>query len=80
MKTLLFDKDEPWVKRGDSPMFDVTMGYYDGAEVCEMVGLFILNKISSTYPNDSIGLYRDDGENMNRRNGVKARNVFCKIL
>ena len=28
-KTLLFDKDEPWVKRGDSPMFDVAMGCYD---------------------------------------------------
>ena len=24
-KTLLFDKNEPWVKRGDSPMFDVAM-------------------------------------------------------
>ena len=32
-KTLLFDKNDPWVKRGDSPMFDVAMGCYDGAEV-----------------------------------------------
>ena len=24
-KTFLFDKNEPWVKRGDSPMFDVAM-------------------------------------------------------
>ena len=30
-KTLLFDGDEPWVKRGNSPMFDVAMGSYDGA-------------------------------------------------
>ena len=35
-KTLLFEKSEPWVKRGDSPMFDVAMGCYDGAEVCEL--------------------------------------------
>ena len=83
-KTLLFDKDEPGVKRGDSPMFDVAMGCYDGAEVCELVGLFILNKLSSADPNDSMGLYRDDGlavfKNMNPRSGDKARKVFCKIL
>ena len=83
-KTLLFDKDKPWVKRGDSTMFDVAMGCYDGAEVCKLVGPFILNKLSSAYPNDSIGLYRDDGlavfKNMNPRSGDKARKVFCKIL
>ena len=45
-KTVLFDKDEPWVKRGDSPMFDVAMGCYDGAEVCELVGLYILHKLT----------------------------------
>ena len=26
--------------------FDVTMGAYDGAEVCELVGTFLLDKIS----------------------------------
>ena len=83
-KTLLFDKNEPWVKRGDSPMFDVAMGCYDGAEVCELVGLYILHKLSSAYPNGSIGLYRDDGlavfKNMNARSGDKTRKVFCQIL
>ena len=42
-------------------MFDVTMGSYDGAEICELVGLFILNKLCAKYGNDYIGLYRDDG-------------------
>ena len=41
--------------------FDVTMGSYDGAEVCEFVGLFILNGLSNEYGKESIGLYRDDG-------------------
>ena len=41
--------------------FDVTMGAYDGAEVCELVGIFILNKISEKYDKNDIGLYRDDG-------------------
>jgi hypothetical protein len=42
-------------------MFDVTMGSFDGAEVCELVGLFILNELSITFGKDRVGLYRDDG-------------------
>ena len=65
-------------------MFDVAMGCYDGAEVCELVGLYILRKLSSAYPDGSIGLYRDDGlaifKNMNARSGGKARKVLCEIL
>ena len=26
-------------------MFDVTMGSFDGAEICELVGLYILYKL-----------------------------------
>ena len=29
----------------NSNLFDVTMGTYDGAEICELVGLFILNNL-----------------------------------
>ena len=29
-------------------LFDVTMGAYDDAEVCELVGAFLLDKISIT--------------------------------
>ena len=42
-------------------LFDVTMGTYDGAEVCELVGTFLLNKIIEKYDKNYIGLYRDDG-------------------
>ena len=41
--------------------FDVTMGSFDGAEICELVGLFILEKIKSTLNSTNIGFYRDDG-------------------
>ena len=34
---------------------------YDGAEVCELVGIYILNKLSNLIDIGSIGLYRDDG-------------------
>ena len=27
-------------------LFDITMGSYDGAEVCELVGFFLLNKLA----------------------------------
>ena len=35
----------------DNSSFDVTMGSFDGAEICKIVGLYLLD----------IGLYRDDG-------------------
>ena len=37
------------------------MGSFDGAEIGELVGLFILNKLSSIIPTKDLGLYRDDG-------------------
>ena len=37
------------------------MGSYDGAEVCELVGLYILNRLSEKYDKESTRLYRDDG-------------------
>ena len=35
-KALLFNKNDVWVKK-DNPDFNVIMGSYDGAEVCELV-------------------------------------------
>ena len=37
------------------------MGSYDGAEVCELVGLFLLNDLSNLIGKNNVGLYRDDG-------------------
>eukprot|EP00795_Rhopilema_esculentum_P011087 gene11087-biopygen13455 len=59
-KSLLFSKGNTWTKK-DSHMFDVTMGSFDGAEICELVGLFILNKLGAKYGKGNIGRYRDDG-------------------
>ena len=42
-------------------MFDVTISSFDGAEVCELIGLFILNILSDKYGKNKVGLYRDDG-------------------
>ena len=38
------------------------MGCHDGAEICKLVGTFILNKTSSIMQEqNNVGLYRDDG-------------------
>ena len=60
-KSFLFDGQSIWKKNGASEEFDVTMGSFDGAETCELVGLFILNMLSSIIDVENVGLYRDDG-------------------
>ena len=42
-------------------LFDVIMGAYDGAEICELVGCYILQQIGDKVPKENISLYRDDG-------------------
>ena len=37
------------------------MGSFDGAEICELVGLFILTKLEEKFGKENVGLYRDDG-------------------
>ena len=59
-QSLLFTKEGTWVKKSGG-MFDVTMGSYDGAEVCELVGIYLLNQVNTAFLNISFGLYRDDG-------------------
>ena len=41
--------------------FDVPMGCYDGVEVCELVGAYLLNQLKVVIAKENIGLYRDDG-------------------
>ena len=55
-KSLLFHQDAALMKKGDSGLFDVTMGSYDGAKVCQLVGLYILNRLSEKYEKESTGL------------------------
>ena len=81
-KTLLYDQNhKPWVKRDTSNSFDVAMGAFDGAEVCEMVGLFMLQKLKTEITTADIGLYRDDGlAVLNKCSGRKADQVRKQII
>ena len=60
------------------------MGSYDGAEVCEIVGLFILDMLSKLFKKNSIGLYRDDRlstfRNYNGHQSDKVRKDLTKLF
>ena len=36
------------------------MRSFDEAEICELVGLYLLDKLSSLIRRENVGLYRDD--------------------
>ena len=38
---LLFNNNQPWVKKTGEENFDVPIGCYNGAEVCELMGTYI---------------------------------------
>ena len=84
--SFLFLNGEPWVKKGMNGNFDVPMGSYDGAEVCELVGLYLLNKITSKnapFNKSEIGLYRDDGLAVRQGSGrslEKDRQVLTNLF
>ena len=59
-KSLLFCTDKIWVKKS-KPEFDVTIGSFGGAEICELVGFYILDQLLNILPVESFDLYRDNG-------------------
>ena len=68
-RTILFHNNEPWIKQSRDEDFDVPMGSFDGAEVCELVGTYMLSQITTVIRSSDIGLYRDDGLGVMKRLG-----------
>ena len=83
-KTLLFNDNEPWVKKFGDKDFDVPMDCFDGADVSEIVGTYILSKISNEISKKQVGLYRDDGlgilKNMSGSEMDRTRKNLTKIF
>ena len=52
-KALLFDRNDIWIKK-DNPEFDETLGSYDGAEVWESVGIYILDIFTKDFGYDKL--------------------------
>ena len=74
---MLHYNDTSWCKK--SRNFDVTMGSFDGAETCELVGLFLLNELKSI--EIDVGLYRDDGIALvNKKTAKETEQIKRKII
>ena len=60
------------------------MGSFDGAAICELVGLYLLNILKKELGGKNIGLYRDDGlscfENKSGPELEKIEKKICKIF
>ena len=60
------------------------MGAYDGAEVCKLIGIFMLSLLSKHINKNHIELYRDDClailENTSRREAEKLKKKFQKLF
>ena len=83
-KTLLFWQDSNWVKKEGDGDFDIPMGRYDGAEISELVGIYIQNKLCKLMNKKDFGLYRDDGlgilGNTSRPEADRKRKNIIKIF
>ena len=60
------------------------MGAYDGPEVCELIGIFMLSLLSKHINKNHIGLYRDDGlailKNTSSPEAEKLKKKFQKLF
>ena len=60
------------------------MGAFDGAEICELVGIFLLNLLSEKYTKENLGLYRDDGlavfKNISGPQNERIKKDFQKVF
>ena len=83
-KSLLFDSNNIWIKKDGDPNFDVTMRSYDGAEICELVGLYILHVFGEKYGKYRIGFYRNNGlacfGNINGSQAELIRREFISLF
>mgnify|MGYP004361308217 CR=1 FL=1 len=60
------------------------MGSYDGAETCELIGIYTLYRLAERINKEDTGLYRDDGlillRELNGKDTDKARKDIIKIF
>ena len=60
------------------------MGSFDGSEVCELVGLYLLDILGKEFGDNKIGLFRDDGlscfQNLSGPESENIKRKRCKIF
>ena len=76
--------EQTWIKKSGNKDFDVPLGCFDRVEVSEIVGTYILSKISNEINKKQVGLYCDNGlgvlRNMSRFEMDRTRKRFIKIF
>ena len=77
-KSLLYFDNSYWTKK-KNPNFDVPMGSYDGAEVCDIVGLFLLAELEKQNLRGIFGSYKDDGLGVSHSTPRGIENIKKKI-
>ena len=80
-KPLLVFDGKCWTKI-ENPDFDVSMGSYDGAEICDICGLFLLAELEKLGLNGKFGSYKDDGLGVTTaspRQTEKIKQEICKL-
>ena len=82
----MFYENETWKKKDTDTTFDVTMGSFDGAELCELIEIYIQSFFINTLSKDTVGLCREDGlfilRKINKQQTERIRkkkSVFSKI-
>ena len=65
-------------------MTSVSVGSFSGAEICELVGLYIQSKLEKILPKSNFELYRNDGLALLMDNKLtklgKTSSEYLKIL
>ena len=80
-KLLLLHIEQAWKEKESSGCFDVTMGSYDGAELCELIGVFMQSVLQDVINKEAMGLYRDDELIvLNKANSQKTDIIRKKII
>ena len=82
-KSLLFNGQDVWIKKKRG-LFDLTMEAFNGAEVYEALGNFLLYQLSKNYNKKDIGLCRDDGlaisQNVSGSKAEKIKKIYKNCL
>ena len=82
-EAILTHKNQTWEKKTISnQLFKVSMGSFNGAEICDLVGLFLLNGIkkSKNFTDNEFGLYRDGGLGIIRSKSPRSAENTAKYL
>lgn len=70
-----------WIKQSDpTNSFHVAMGACDNADVCNLIGLYILDSLRRTFPPVFFGLYSDDALVISREASGHTLNSLRKDL